>query len=147
MIVQRLPFFQSSLFGLFKVIGEWLQRLHQSAENHRKEYHRFWLCLRHAVLLISNVWTSTLMKISRMALIWILTVMTTAFERTKENFYGFQQTAVWWSSSPFKLECGLFKYIQNKVSTWNFLSLDCGDTQIWVNLTVIRTVFWATPLN
>ena len=27
----------------------------QAAENHRKECHRFWLCLRHAVILILNV--------------------------------------------------------------------------------------------
>ena len=36
----------------------------QSAENHRKECHRFWLCLHHAVILISNVQTSASKKIS-----------------------------------------------------------------------------------
>ena len=64
----------------------------QSAENRRKECHRFWLRLRHAVILISNVRTSASKKIKRMALIRTLTVSTTAFERTKEKIYGFRQT-------------------------------------------------------
>ena len=66
--------------------------LSQSAENRRKECHRFWLRLRHAVILISNDRTSASKKINGMALIRTLTVSTTVFERTKENFYGFRQT-------------------------------------------------------
>ena len=66
----------------------------QSAENRRKECHRFWLRLRHAVVLISNDRTSASKKINGMALITTLTVSTTAFERTKNKFNGFRQT-VW----------------------------------------------------
>ena len=57
----------------------------QSAENRRKMYHRFWLRLRHAVILISNVRTSASKKINEMALIRTLTVSTTAFKRMKKN--------------------------------------------------------------
>ena len=64
----------------------------QSAENRRKECHRFWLRLRHAVIPIWNDRTSASKKINGMALIRTLTVSTTAFERTKEKFYGFRQT-------------------------------------------------------
>ena len=35
-----------------------LQGQFQSVENHRKECHLFWLCLRHAVILILKVRTS-----------------------------------------------------------------------------------------
>ena len=41
----------------------------QFAENRRKECHRFWLRLRHAVILISNDRTSASKKINGMALI------------------------------------------------------------------------------
>ena len=58
----------------------------QSAKNRRKECHRFWLRLRHAVILISNDRTSASKKINGMTLIQTLTVSTTAFERTKEKF-------------------------------------------------------------
>ena len=58
----------------------------------RKECHRFSLRLRHAVLLILNDRTSASKKINGMALICTLTVSTTAFERTREKFYGFRQT-------------------------------------------------------
>ena len=64
----------------------------QSAENRKKECHRFWLRLHHAVILISNDRTLASKKINGMELIRTLTVSTTAFERTKEKFYGFQQT-------------------------------------------------------
>ena len=64
----------------------------QSAENREKKCHRFWLRLRHAVILISNDRTSASKKISGMALIRTLTVSATAFERTKEKFGGFRQT-------------------------------------------------------
>ena len=43
--------------------GENLSFPVQSAENHRKECHRFWLRLRHAVILISNVQISASKKI------------------------------------------------------------------------------------
>ena len=66
----------------------------QSAENRRKECHRFWLRLRHAVILILNVRTSASKKINGMALIRTLTVLNTAFERTKKKFYGFPQTVL-----------------------------------------------------
>ena len=66
--------------------------LSQSAENRRKKCHRFWLRLRHAVILISNVRTSASKKINGMALIRALTVQNTAFERTKEKIHGFRQT-------------------------------------------------------
>ena len=56
----------------------------QSAENHRKECHRLWLHLRHAVILISNDRTSASKKINGMRLIQTLTVSTIAFKRTKE---------------------------------------------------------------
>ena len=62
------------------------------AENHRKKCHRFWLSLHHAVILISNDRTSASKKINRMALIRTLMVSTIAFERKKEEFYGFRQT-------------------------------------------------------
>ena len=64
----------------------------ESAENRMKECHRFWLRLRHAVILVSNDRTSASKKINGMTLIRNLTVSTTAFERTKEKFYGFRQT-------------------------------------------------------
>ena len=64
----------------------------QSAENRRKERHRFWLRLRHVVILISNNRISASKKINEMALIRTITGSTTAFERTKEKFYGFRQT-------------------------------------------------------
>ena len=60
----------------------------QSAENR----HRFWLRLRHAVILISKVRTSVSKKINLMPLIRTLTISTTTFERMKEKFYGFRQT-------------------------------------------------------
>ena len=41
----------------------------QSAENHRKECHRFWLRLRHVVILISNDRTLAAKKINGMAFI------------------------------------------------------------------------------
>ena len=64
----------------------------QSAENCGKKRHRFWLRLRHAVILISNDRTSASKKINGMALIRTLMLSTTAFDRTKEKFYGFRQT-------------------------------------------------------
>ena len=66
----------------------------QSAENRRKECHRFWSGVRHAVILISNDRTSASKKINGMTFIRTLTVSTTAFERTKEKFYGFRQTVL-----------------------------------------------------
>ena len=69
-----------SLFSLRKTVG--------------KECSRFWLSLRHIVILISNVRTLTLKKINQMALISTLTELTTAFERAKEKIYGFQQTVL-----------------------------------------------------
>ena len=61
-----------------------------SAENRGKECHRFWL--RYTVNLISNDRTSASKKINQMALIRTLTVSTVAFERKKEELYGFRQT-------------------------------------------------------
>ena len=75
-----------------ELIGYATNVVMQSAENRRKECHRFWLSLRHVVILISNDRTSASKKINGMALIRTLTVSTTAFERTKEKFYGFRQT-------------------------------------------------------
>ena len=46
------------------------------------------------MILISNVRTSVSKKIYLMALIRTLTVTAAAFERTKEKFYGFQQTVI-----------------------------------------------------
>ena len=60
-------------------------RIIQSAENRRKECHRFWLRFRHTVILISNDGTSVSKKINRMVLIQTLTVSTIAFERKKEE--------------------------------------------------------------
>ena len=51
--------------------------------------HRFWLRLRHAVILISNDRTLAFKK--RMGLIRTLTILTTAFEGMKEKFCGFRQ--------------------------------------------------------
>ena len=45
------------------------------------------------MILISNDRTSASKKINGMALIRTLMVSTTAFERTKEKCYSFQQTA------------------------------------------------------
>ena len=59
--------------------------LKQSAKNRR-------LCLRHAMILISNVRTSASKKINQIALIRTLTVSITAFERMKDKFYVFRQT-------------------------------------------------------
>ena len=59
--------------------------------NRRKECHRFWLRLRHAVVVISNDRTSASQKINGMALIRTLTVSATAFERAKNKFDGFRQ--------------------------------------------------------
>ena len=72
----------------------------QSAENRRKERHRFWLRLLHAVILISNDRTSASKKINEMALIRTLTVSTTAFDRTREKFCGFRQTVNMSLNSP-----------------------------------------------
>ena len=47
---------------------------------------------RHTVILISNDRTSASKKINRMVLIQTLTVSTIAFERKKEELYGFRQT-------------------------------------------------------
>ena len=44
------------------------------------------------MILLSNDRTSASKKINGMGLIRTLAVSTTAFERTKEKFYGFQQT-------------------------------------------------------
>ena len=44
------------------------------------------------MILISNDQTSASKKINRMALIRTLTVFTIAFERDKEELYGFRQT-------------------------------------------------------
>ena len=63
----------------------WAMSQYQSAENRRKRCHRFWLRLRHVVIIISNNRTSATQKIILMALIRTLTVSTTAFERTKGN--------------------------------------------------------------
>ena len=65
----------------------------QSAENRRKECYQFWLRLHHTVILILNDRTSASKKTNRMALIRTLTVPAIAFERKKEELYGFQQTA------------------------------------------------------
>ena len=48
--------------------------------------------LSHTVILISNDRTSASKKINLMALIRTLTVSTIAFERKKEEPYGFRQT-------------------------------------------------------
>ena len=69
-----------------------IMALNQSAENRRKECHRFWLRLHHAVILISNDRTSASKKINGMALILTLKVSTSAFKRMKKTFYGFWQT-------------------------------------------------------
>ena len=47
------------------------------------------------MILISNDRTSPSKKINGMALIRTLTVSSAAFEKTKEKFYGFQQTEIW----------------------------------------------------
>ena len=79
--------------GNFKVKKYTILMVHtQSAKTRRKECHRFWLRLRHAVILISNDRTSASKKINGMALICTPTVSTTAFEKTWEKFYGFRQT-------------------------------------------------------
>ena len=67
----------------------------QSAEHRRKDHHRFWLRLRHAVILISNDRTSASKKINGKALIRNLTDSTTAFDRTKENSMVFVR--LYWS--------------------------------------------------
>ena len=56
-------------------------------ENRRKECHRFWLRLRHAVTLILNVQTSASKKTNDVDL--SSNCMTNAFERTEDKFYGF----------------------------------------------------------
>ena len=66
----------------------------QSTENCGKKCSRFWLRLRHAVIMISNVRTSASKKINLMALIWTRTISTTTFERRKEKFDGFRQTVL-----------------------------------------------------
>ena len=68
-----------------------LPRNKQPAKTRRKECHEFWLHLRHTLILISNDRTSASKKIYRMALIRALTVSTSAFERKKEELYGFRQ--------------------------------------------------------
>ena len=89
-VLGGVPYSRKS--GLWTFATECLCPWIQSAENHRKECHQFWLRLRHAVILISNVRGSASKKINRIALIWTLMVLTTAFERTKEKFCGFRQT-------------------------------------------------------
>ena len=50
--------------------------------------------LRHAVILISNVRTSTSKKINQAASILASMVLTAASERTKEKFYDFRKTEI-----------------------------------------------------
>ena len=59
------------------------------------------------MILISNDRTSTSKKINGMTLIRTLMVSTTAFERTKEKFYGFWQAV---------LVGSLFKVLKSKIS-------------------------------
>ena len=61
----------------------------QSVDNRGKEFYRYWLRLRHTVILISNNRTSALKKINQMALIRTLTVSAIAFERKYEELYSF----------------------------------------------------------
>ena len=92
------------MFGDFPVVSNYdklfaqflvsRSRLIQSAGNHRKECHRFWLRLRHTVILISSDRTPASKKINRMALIRTLTVFSISFERKKEELYGFRQTVI-----------------------------------------------------
>ena len=60
----------------------------QSAENRRKECHRFWLRLRHAVILISNVRISASKKINLMPLIWTPPVWPLRWKERKKNSFG-----------------------------------------------------------
>ena len=57
----------------------------QSAENRRKECHRFWLSLRHTVILISNDRISASMKINRMVLIRTLTILLLCSKESRKN--------------------------------------------------------------
>ena len=66
-----------------------INRTNQSAENHKKECHQFWLRLRHAMILISNFQIPASVKMNWMAWTRTLTVLTVAFKGTKEKFYGF----------------------------------------------------------
>ena len=77
-------------------ISTYFMTTYQSMENCRKECHRFWLRLRHAVVPILNNWTSASKKTNGMAFIRTLTISTTAFKRTKQNFSGFRQTAMFY---------------------------------------------------
>ena len=52
----------------------------QSPKNHRIRYHRYWLCLHHTVILISNARISVSMKVTWISWPSALTVFTTAFE-------------------------------------------------------------------
>ena len=63
-------------------------------DDYQEKCHRFWLRLRHTVILISNVRTSASKKINLMAIIRTLTISNTTFERMKEKFEGFQQTVL-----------------------------------------------------
>ena len=78
----------------FKKTRYWtfLKTCHFSLRKPYEKCYRFWLRLRHAVILNSNDRTSASKKLIGMALIRTVTVSTTAFERTKEKFYGFPQT-------------------------------------------------------
>ena len=49
--------------------------------------HRFWLCLRHAMILISKVRTSASKKIDLMALIRTPTISTTTFDGFRKTQY------------------------------------------------------------
>ena len=71
-----------------------MTHIDQSAENRRKECHRFWFRLRRAVILISNDRTSASKKVNGMGLIRTLTISTAAFDRTKEKFDGFRQVEI-----------------------------------------------------
>ena len=79
--------------------------------------------LRHAVILISNDRTSASKKMNRMALIRTLTVSTTAFERTKEKFYGIRQTV----TVPFQIKdgsaCIVFSFFRKGVLFIEFCAI------------------------
>ena len=78
----------------------------QSAENRRKERNQFWLRLRHAVILISNVRTSASKKINLKASIRTLAKakpegvdpnssdLDFCIRKNEEKFYGFRQTVL-----------------------------------------------------
>ena len=94
------------------------------------------------MILISKVRTSVSTKINLMALIRILTISTTTFERMKEKFYGFRQTVLCEKFASFNR--GLFTdFVTHTVYVGSSLSklLILGISEMTLKLSVTTLMY------